>query len=46
MLRVAGRICEAHVYPKEEHEISGVEKHVDFDRRTVEFILRHAGTAG
>jgi len=45
-LRAAGRICEAYIYPDEGHEISGVENHVDYDRRTVEFILRHTGVAG
>jgi len=34
-----------HVCPDEGHEISGVENHVDYERRTVEFILRHAGVA-
>jgi dipeptidyl aminopeptidase/acylaminoacyl peptidase len=42
-LRAAGRICEAHIYPDEGHEISGVENHVDHDCRTVEFILEHTG---
>ena len=44
-LRAAGRVCEAHIYPDEGHEISGVENHVDYDRRTVEFILEHTGRA-
>jgi dipeptidyl aminopeptidase/acylaminoacyl peptidase len=45
-LRGAGRVCEAHIYPDEGHEISGVENHVDYDRRTVEFVLAHTGGAG
>ena len=45
-LRAAGQICEAHIYPDEGHEISGVENHVDYDRRTVEFILKHTGVGG
>ena len=45
-LRGHGQVCEAHVYADEGHEISGVENHVDYDRRTVEFIQRHAGAAG
>ena len=44
-LRGAGRVCEAHIYPDEGHEISGVENHVDYDRRTVEFVLAHTGRA-
>ena len=45
-LRAAGQVCEAHIYPDEGHEISGVENHVDYDRRTVEFILQHTGVSG
>ena len=29
------------IYPDEGHEISGLENRVDYDRRTVEFILEH-----
>jgi len=46
MLRVAGRLCEAHICPDEGHEISGIESHVDHDRRAVAFILEHTEAAG
>jgi dipeptidyl aminopeptidase/acylaminoacyl peptidase len=42
-LRARGRICDSFVYPDEGHEISGLEHRVDYDRRTVEFILEHTG---
>lgn len=42
-LRARGRICEFVVYPDEGHEISGLEHRVDYDRRTVDFILEHTG---
>jgi dipeptidyl aminopeptidase/acylaminoacyl peptidase len=38
-LRAAGQECEAYIYADEGHEISGVENHIDYDRRTVEYIL-------
>ncbi len=44
-VRENGVECEAVVYPDEGHEISGTEHRVDYDRRTVEFILRHVGAA-
>ena len=44
-LRVRGRICDYVVYPDEGHEISGLEHRIDYDRRTVEFILEHTGSA-
>ncbi len=40
-VRANGVECEAIVYPDEGHDISGTEHRVDYDRRTVEFILRH-----
>jgi len=42
-VRAAGTSCEAVVYPDEGHEISGLEHRVDYERRTVEFILDHVG---
>lgn len=45
-LRARGVECEYVIYPDEGHEISGHENRVDYDRRTVEFILRHLGVAG
>ena len=45
-LRARGKICDYVVYPDEGHEISGLAHHVDYDRRTVEFILEHTGVAG
>ena len=44
-LRRRGRICDYVVYPDEGHEISGLKHRVDYDRRTVEFILEHTGSA-
>jgi dipeptidyl aminopeptidase/acylaminoacyl peptidase len=44
-LRARGRVCDFIVYPDEGHEISGLEQRVDYDRRTVEFILEHTGCA-
>jgi dipeptidyl aminopeptidase/acylaminoacyl peptidase len=44
-VRDNGVECEAIVFPDEGHEISGLEHRVDYDRRTVEFILRHVGAA-
>ena len=40
-LRARGVECEAVVYEDEGHEISGLANRVDYDVRTVEFILRH-----
>jgi len=40
-LRKRGRTCDYFVYPDEGHEISGLEHRIDYDRRTVEFILEH-----
>lgn len=42
-LQARGKICEAVVYPDEGHAISGLEHRIDYDRRTVEFILKHTG---
>jgi dipeptidyl aminopeptidase/acylaminoacyl peptidase len=44
-LRARGRICDYVVYPDEGHEISGLEHRIDYDRRTVDFILEHTGCA-
>jgi dipeptidyl aminopeptidase/acylaminoacyl peptidase len=44
VLRGRGRICESFVYPDEGHEISGLAHRIDYDRRTVEFILDHTGS--
>ncbi len=44
-VRAAGAPCEAIIYPDEGHEISGLEHRVDYERRTVEFILDHVGRA-
>jgi len=44
-VRAAGAPCEAVVYPDEGHEISGLEHRLDYERRTVEFILDHVGRA-
>ena len=43
-LRARGRVCDYVVYPDEGHEISGLEHRVDYDRRTVDFILEHTGS--
>ena len=40
-LREHGRVCDYVVYPDEGHEISGLQNRIDYDRRTVEFILEH-----
>jgi dipeptidyl aminopeptidase/acylaminoacyl peptidase len=40
-LRAQGKTCEAVVYPDEGHEISGLEHRIDYDRRTVDFLLEH-----
>lgn len=45
ILRSRGRVCEYVIYPDEGHEISGLEHRIDYDRRTVEFILAHTGSA-
>jgi len=45
-VRAAGAPCEAVIYPDEGHEISGLEHRVDYDRRTVEFILEHLRVKG
>ncbi|HVN13284.1 MAG TPA: alpha/beta fold hydrolase [Kineosporiaceae bacterium] len=42
-VRAAGTPCEAMIYPDEGHEISSLEHRVDYERRTVEFILEHVG---
>ena len=44
-LEARGKVCEAVVYPDEGHEISGLEHRIDYDQRTVDFILRHTGVA-
>ena len=44
-VRAAGAPCDAVIYPDEGHEISGLEHRVDYERRTVEFILEHVGAA-
>ena len=41
----ARRECDYVVYPDEGHEISGLEHRVDYERRTVDFILEHTGSA-
>ena len=38
-IRANGVECESHIYPDEGHEISGTEHRVDYERRTVEFIV-------
>ena len=42
-LRARGAVCELVIYPDEGHEISGLRHRMDYDRRTVEFILEHIG---
>lgn len=42
-LRARGKVCDFFVYPDEGHEISGLEHRVDYERRTVGFILEHLG---
>jgi dipeptidyl aminopeptidase/acylaminoacyl peptidase len=44
-LRARGVECEAVVYEDEGHEISGLADRVDYDSRTVEFVLRHTAAA-
>ena len=44
-VRAAGAPCEAVVYPDEGHEISGLEHRIDYERRTVGFILDHVARA-
>ena len=34
------------IYEDEGHEISGLDNRVDYDTRTVEFILRHTAAGG
>jgi dipeptidyl aminopeptidase/acylaminoacyl peptidase len=43
-LRARGKTCDYVIYPKEGHEISGAEHRLDYDRRTVAFILEHVGS--
>jgi dipeptidyl aminopeptidase/acylaminoacyl peptidase len=45
MLAERGKRCEVVVYPDEGHEISGLEHRIDYDVRTVEFMLEHVGVA-
>jgi dipeptidyl aminopeptidase/acylaminoacyl peptidase len=45
-LRARGKVCEDVIYADEGHEISGLKNRIDYDVRTVEFILRHVGTPG
>ncbi len=45
-LRARGLECDYVVYPDEGHEISGMEHRIDYDRRTVDFILAHVRAAG
>ncbi len=40
-LRARGAEAEAVVYPDEGHSVTGYEHGRDYDRRTVEFLLRH-----
>jgi dipeptidyl aminopeptidase/acylaminoacyl peptidase len=35
--------AESHIYPAEGHGISSFASRLDYDRRTVEFILCHLG---
>jgi dipeptidyl aminopeptidase/acylaminoacyl peptidase len=44
-VRAAGTPCEAVIYPDEGHEISGLEHRIDYERRTVDFIVEHVGRA-
>jgi dipeptidyl aminopeptidase/acylaminoacyl peptidase len=44
-LRARGLECEEVIYENEGHEISGLAHRVDYDTRTVEFIVRHTGGA-
>ena len=46
VLRARETVCDYVVYDDEGHEISGLANRIDYDRRTVEFILRHTGSAG
>ncbi len=43
-LRARGKTCDHVIYPQEGHEISGAEHRLDYDRRTVEFILAHTAS--
>jgi dipeptidyl aminopeptidase/acylaminoacyl peptidase len=38
-------VAESHVYPGEGHGISRFENRLDYDQRTVAFLLRHLGVA-
>jgi len=42
-LRTQGNVCEAVIYPAEGHDISDFGHRLDYDRRTVEFLLEHLG---
>lgn len=42
-LRARGDVCDLIIYADEGHEISGLEHRVDYDRRTMGFILEHTG---
>lgn len=44
-IQANGVECEAVIYPDEGHEISGLEHRVDYDRRTVDFLLAHVAVA-
>ena len=46
VLRARETVCDYVVYDDEGHEISGLANRIDYDRRTVEFILRHTGFTG
>ena len=39
-------MCDYKVYGDEGHEISGLENRIDYDVRTVEFILKYTGVGG
>jgi dipeptidyl aminopeptidase/acylaminoacyl peptidase len=45
-IRAAGTFCEAVIYPDEGHDISGLEHRIDYERRTVEFILERVAATG
>jgi len=44
-LRDRGQVCEHVIYPDEGHAISGLENHIDYSTRIVDFILKYTGSA-
>ena len=42
-IRANGVECDWHIYPDEGHEISGLAHRIDYEKRTVDFIVERVG---